>query len=465
MPFEAPVAALSTPPGPGGIAVVRLSGEGAQALACRLLPPGTDLPEEGRTFRHARLRHPLTGALLDEAIVLSFPAPHSYTGEPVVEFQVHGGRIPARRVLEALSSLGIRPALPGEFTRRAFLNGRLDLTEAEAVADLIGAESDRAADAALGQLEGGLRRRIDPLYADLVALRADVEATLDFDEDAVPDSLQPEALAARANAVLAAIDTLLATWREGRLLREGALVVLAGLPNAGKSSLFNALLAADRAIVSDEPGTTRDLLEESLLLDGIPLRLVDTAGLRETNGKVERQGVQRARDELRRADLRLLVVDATAGAPSLAAGDTASAAPTIVVCNKIDLAPGFVPPPLPDGVRAVRVSALTGEGLSALRGALREALGTAAHATDATATVNERHRDLLVQARAALRETLALLRPHHPGSVGGAPSQPSDPVLAAQALRSASESLGAITGRNVGDDVLDAVFSRFCVGK
>ena len=473
--FGEPVAAIATAPGPGGIAIVRLSGRGAHDLARRLLPPGRDLPEDRRSFLHGRLRHPLTGDLLDEAIVLAFPAGRSYTGEPVVEFQVHGGRLPARRVLEALGSLGVRPALPGEFTRRAFLSGRIDLTQAEAVADLIGAESERAARAAVEQLEGGLRRQIAPLYDALVALRADVEASLDFGEDEVPDTLLPEALVPRLDALFPSIDALLATGREGRLLREGARVVLAGLPNAGKSSLFNALLAADRAIVSDEPGTTRDLIEETLLLDGIPVRLVDTAGLRDASGAVERQGVLRAEAEIGRADLRLLVIDASAPAPSVSrsadssapsvsrAADSSapSSAPTLLVYNKADLVPDFVPPaPPPSGAaRAVAVSALTGAGLDDLRAALREMLGTAdgPAASSASAAVGERHRGLLERARIALTEARAILLP--PGAV------PFDPVLAAQSLRDAADALGSILGRNVGEDVLDAVFSRFCIGK
>ena len=472
---------------------MRLSGRGAQDLARRLLPPSRTLPDDRRSFFHTLLRHPDTGAPLDEAVVLSFPAPHSYTGEPVVEFQVHGGRLPARRILEALSALGVRLATPGEFTRRAFLNGRLDLTEAEAVMDLVAAESDRAADAALEQLSGGLRRQIDPLYAELVALRADVEATLDFDDDAVPDVLSAESLSPRVDAVLAGIDSLLATWREGRLLREGALVVLAGRPNAGKSSLFNALLASDRAIVSEEPGTTRDLLEEPLSIDGIPVRLVDTAGLREATGAVERQGVLRAEDQFRRADLRLIVVDATAPDASNPAtlpcpADVAvsSPVPTVVAYNKIDLVSDFRPPSgLPAHVRAVCTSALDGTGLDNLRMALRDSLGVAPSASESAAFVNERHRALLERARTSLLEARSILLPspslssppprggwrEAPGGVFRATPQPQtasggfDAVLAAQPLRDAAEALGAITGHDAADDLLDAVFSRFCIGK
>ena len=470
--FLEPVAACATPPGVGGIAIVRLSGRDAQSLAQRLLPPARPLPPNQRAFFHALLRHPDTGVPLDEAVVLSFPAPPSYTGEPVVEFQVHGGRLSARRILDVLSAIGVRLATPGEFTRRAFLNGRLDLTEAEAVMDIVAAESDRAANAALEQLSGGLRRKIDPLYAELVALRADVEATLDFDEDAVPGVLSAEVLSSRVDAVLAGIDSLLATWREGRLLREGALVVLAGRPNAGKSSLFNALLSSDRAIVSEEPGTTRDLLEEPLSIDGIPVRLVDTAGLREATGAVERQGVRRAEDQLRRADLRLIVVDATtpdasnlAALPCPADVVVSSSVPTVVAYNKIDLVPDFQPPSgLPAHARTVCTSALDGTGLADLRATLRDSLGVAPSASESAAFVNERHRSLLERAKASLLEARAILisgiRVDSDFPAGG-----FDAVLGAQPLRDATEALGAITGRDAADDLLDAVFSRFCIGK
>ncbi len=409
-----------------------------------------------RAFFHTVLRHPVSGARLDDAVVLSFPAPHSYTGEPVVEFQVHGGRIPARRVLDALAAAGASPAGPGEFTRRAFLHGRLDLSQAEAVMDLIRAESDRAASAAAEQLEGSLSRRANTLCDALVSLRADVEATLDFDEDDVPTELLPESIVARVRAIRADVAELLATWREGRLLREGALVVLGGRPNAGKSSLFNALLAAERAIVSDEPGTTRDVLEERLLVRGVPVRLVDTAGLRVASGAVERIGVRRAEEEIRRADLHLRVIDAAAPDSAEEAAEAARlpANSTLVVFSKADLAPGFRPPIFAaGGPRSLVVSATTGEGLAALREAIADGIGARASA-DAGALANDRHRDLLRRADDALAEAETL-----------AGISPLDAVLLAQALREATEAVGAIVGRNVSEDVLDAVFSRFCIGK
>jgi tRNA modification GTPase len=449
------IAALVTPSGVGGVAVVRLSGPASLATARHLLAPRwQSLDSAARQFFHAVLRDPATGQRIDEAVVLVFPSPHSYTGEEVVELQVHGGRLPARRLLDALGALGARMALPGEFTRRAFVNGRIDLSQAEAVMDLIGAQSDRAAHVAIEQLQGALRRRVDALYEELMALCADLEATLDFGEDEVPESLSSAQIAARIAGLQAHISRLLSTWREGHLLRDGALVVISGRPNAGKSALFNALLGRDRAIVADQPGTTRDTLEEALTLDGVPLRLVDTAGLRETDCDVERQGVERATEVVGRADLHLRVVDL--GGPwndeDLATLRDLPPARTVVALNKADRhAPAEIPP-LPAGYRGVAVSALTGQGLDGLRAALQAALGLAGHG-DADIAVGARHRDLLVQAAAALHAAHARC------------AETGDAVLTAQALRDAADALGGITGRNVGEDVLDHVFARFCVGK
>lgn len=449
------IAALVTPPGLGGVAIVRISGTRSLATAKRLLPSRWQgLDPATRAFFHAVLRDPANGQRIDEAVVLVFPEPRSYTGEEVVEFQIHAGRIPARRLLDVLAASGVRMALPGEFTRRAFLNGRIDLSQAEAVMDLIGAQSDRAAHVAVEQLQGALRQRVDALYEPLMALCADLEATLDFPEDEIPEVLSMAAIGARIAALHADVGRLLATWREGHLLRDGALVVLSGRPNAGKSALFNALLGRARAIVADQPGTTRDTLEESLVLDGVPLRLVDTAGLRETDCAVERQGVDRATEVVGRADLHLRVVDlgeAWSGEDSAALRDLPSAR-TVVALNKADRHDPAAFSPLPGGYVGVAVSARTGQGLDELRQALRQALGLAGHG-DADIAVSARHRDLLVQTAAALQAA-------H-GIADGA----GDAVLVAQALRESADALGGITGRDVGEDVLDHIFARFCVGK
>ena len=495
-----PVAALATAPGAAGVAVVRLSGDGALAIADRLcagarVPPSA-LP--GGSFRLYRLRDPRDGSAIDEALVLVFRAPHSYTGEDVAEFQTHGGRAAPTRVLDALLALGAAPAGPGEFTRRAFLSGRIGLDRAEAVMDLVAAQGDRAARAAAEQLAGALGRRVDALYDALLALCADLEATLDFTDEEAEGLSAPIRFDGRAAALSAALLALAATAREGRLLREGALVVLAGPPNAGKSTLFNRLLGERRAIVAPEAGTTRDSLEETLLLRGIPIRLVDTAGLRDASSPIEREGVERARSLAARADLVLSLFPWGQTPPPRPWGQTppcgqtppprgqtpadqtpshrgqtpSSLGPKILfVETKADLAPssagtdpvsdsGSVPDPAfapaNPSVAPLRVSAVTGEGMDALEAAILTALGTDPAASDGgVVAVSERHAALLREAASsvsAAREAFAA------GAEAAA-------VPAAGHLRAAAESLGRITGRSYTEDLLDAVFSRFCVGK
>lgn len=447
-----PVAALATAPGAAGIAVVRLSGEGAPALADKLCPgariPPSALP--AGSFRLVRLRDPRDGSAIDEALVLVFRAPHSYTGEDVVEFQTHGGRAAPSRVLDALLALGAAPAGPGEFTRRAFLNGRIGLDRAEAVMDLVSAQGDRAARAAAEQLSGALGRRVDAIWEDLLALCADVEATLDFTDEEAEGLAAPIRFDERAAAIAEALRALAATSREGRLLREGALVVLAGPPNAGKSTLFNRLLGERRAIVAPEAGTTRDSLEETLLLRGIPVRLVDTAGLRETASAVEREGVERARDLASRADLVLELrsveepVDRTFVRPT---------GPNVLsVETKIDLRPASraaaETPPL-------RASAVTGEGIAELEDAILAALGANPAASGDGVAASERHAALLREAADAVDAARAAF----------AEGAEAAAVPAADRLRDAAEALARITGRRYTDSLLDAVFGKFCVGK
>ena len=466
-----PIAALATAPGLGGVALIRLSGEGAYALADRLAPR-LDPPPSARpagTFAYATLRTP-EGDPLDDAVLLFYRAPRSYTGEDTVELCVHGGAVVPRRVLEALFRLGARPAGPGEFTRRAFLNGRLDLTQAEAVADLIAAKTPRAEQAARANLRGRLSNALGPLYDDALALSADVEHLLDFDEGELPPDFADRA-AARLDALAARAHALLATWRQGRLLRQGAIVVLAGPPNAGKSTLLNALLGADRAIVSPEPGTTRDAIEEALDLDGVPVRLVDTAGLRDAPGDVERQGVARARDLIARADVVLCLLPPGEEPPP-------DLPPTaLLLRTKADLAPdgtgdagdsgdaGATDRPVaPEGRGQASkppnfqtsISALTDpEGARAtVLTLLRQALATQQGESDAATLATERQYAGLAQAHAALRDAQTALGRGEAGL-----------VPAAQRLRDAADALGQILGRTYADDLLDTLFSRFCVGK
>ena len=416
------IAAVSTPPGRGGVAVVRVSGPDAFAVATRLAGRPVDASLSGRFF-HAVFK--AKGVPLDDGLVLVFAAPRSYTGEDVVEFQCHGGSIAPRRVLEACLAAGARLARRGEFTQRAFLNGRLDLSAAEAVIDLIDAKTDRAADDALARLGGTASAAFAALYAAALDLSSRLEHALDFSEDELPPDFV-EGLARDVAALRARIAAHLATAREGRLLREGALVVLAGPPNAGKSSLLNALLGERRAIVSSAAGTTRDFLEEGVEIGGWPVRLVDTAGLRATDDVVEAEGVNRAEALIARADLVLALDCDRPGALRLHA--------------KCDLGPGEGQP----------VSAVTGEGLPELRAAIAARLEQlAAKGGEANgADVTTRQKEQLEIAAAALARADA-----------------ADLVVAANEMRTAAEALGRILGKVYSDDLLDSIFSRFCVGK
>ena len=416
------IAAISTPPGRGGVAVVRVSGPKAFAIASRLAGRPLGAAQAGR-FYHATFRH--SGHVLDDGLVLVFSAPRSYTGEDVVELQCHGGSVPPRRVLEACLSEGARLARRGEFTQRAFLNGRLDLSAAEAVIDLIDARTDRAADDAVARLGGAAAEAFEAMYASALDLSSRVEHALDFDEDELPQDFAKR-LARDMDALRARIAAHLATAREGRLLREGALVVLAGPPNSGKSSLLNALLGERRAIVSDAAGTTRDSIEEGVSIGGWPVRLVDTAGLRATSDAIEAEGVERAEALIAGADIVLALDCDRPGAIRLHA--------------KCDLGPG-------DGLP---VSSLTGEGLPELRAAIAARLEQLATkgAEGCGADVTTRQKELLEAAAAALARANA-----------------KDLVLAANELRTAAAALGRMLGKTYSEDLLDAIFSRFCVGK
>lgn len=438
---EAPIAAVATASGVGGVAIVRLSGEGVYEIADRLtalrVPPSRRAPG---TFVYTRLLG-AAGETLDDGLMLFFRAPHSYTGEDVVELCVHGGPVVVQAVLERVWQLGARPAGPGEFTRRAFLNGRMDLTQAEAVADLIAARSPRAERAARANLQGRLGAQLGALYDEAVACSAEVEHSLDFDEEALPEAFF-EALGGRLEALAAKSAGILATWHEGRLLREGALVVLAGKPNAGKSTLLNLLLGYERAIVSAEPGTTRDSLEESFVLDGVPLRLTDTAGLREAPGLVERQGVERTRALLERADAVLYLS---------AVGEAEEAVPAgaYVVRTKADLARSAA-----EAVGAISATADPAGARAVVCGLLREILGLAGGERPHAMVANERQYAGVAEADEAFHAAVAAFRR---GGLGYVP--------AAQHLRTAAEALGRLLGRVYSDDLLDRVFASFCVGK
>jgi tRNA modification GTPase len=430
------IAAIATPAGRGGIAVIRISGPAVAGIAAAVLG---GLPEPRRAtfgaFRDGR------GDTVDQGLALYFPAPHSYTGEAVLELQGHGGPVVVQALLAACLDAGARVAEPGEFTRRAFLEGKLDLAQAEAVADLIDAASREAARSALRSLSGEFSAAIGALQAKLVELRALTEAMLDFPEEDV-DRLHREDATGRLAVVRRALDEVLAKSRQGSLLRSGVHVVLAGRPNVGKSSLLNRLAGEERAIVTAIPGTTRDALREPIQIDGVPLVVVDTAGLRESNDELERLGMQRTQKELQRADLVLAVFEASSGRDELR--DLPGAAFRIDVYNKVDLAPGFRAPS-----DALAVSAKTGEGLEALRRRILQAAGWSSSG-EPVFLARERHLRALEQAR---------------GHLAAASDESRRWEFFAEELRLAHAALGTITGEFSADDLLGEIFARFCIGK
>lgn len=440
------IAALATPGGTGAVALIRISGPDAAEVigrACGRKRAFEDRRATLATVRDAR------GGVLDQVLVTRFAAPRSYTGEEVVEVATHGGRLVARRVLERLLDCGARAAGAGEFTERAFLNGKLDLTQAEAVMDLISAQSDLALRAAHEQLEGGIGRRTEALRGELIDTVAQLEAWIDFPEEDI-DPETGDALAARIAATRGAIEALLATADQGRILREGLRTVICGRPNAGKSSLLNALLGLDRAIVSETAGTTRDTIEEMLVVEGVPLRMIDTAGLHTAGDAIEEEGIRRTLREAGRADLLLVVADATLP-PDQALPTTVPDAPRrITILNKADLpeARGW---DLPD---AWRVSCVEGRGLKELRHRIRELaeLGEADWGEHSVA-INARHRDCLGRARASLEAAEASLR------------DGDDAEITALSLREALDFLGEVAGRVDTEEILGSIFSRFCIGK
>jgi len=443
------IAAIATASGAGGVGIVRLSGvrarEIAESICGRPLTP--------RHAHHVRFRD-AHGDTLDDGIALYFAAPASYTGEDVVELQAHGSPVLLAELVARCCVLGARHARPGEFSERAFLEGRLDLAQAEAVADLIAAGDARAARAARRALDGDFSRRVEALADDLLAIRVHVEAAIDFADEPL-DTLGGAALRGRFDKLCAMLDELLRATECGRRLRDGLHAVIVGPPNAGKSSLLNALAGSDRAIVTDIAGTTRDLLHEVVRIDGVELTLVDTAGLREGGDTIEREGMRRARAELARADLAIVVLDARdPDAGHAAVADAiGGVARTLWLHNKADLIEGEVLAAASTHPGALHVSAHTGAGLDALHARLRElAHGEGSDGGEGAFTARARHVEALLRARAQLDDARAHLD-HEALDV------------AAEALRGAHDALGEITGRVRADDLLGHIFSSFCIGK
>lgn len=456
--FSDTIAAISTATGSAGIAVVRVSGPASLDIADRIFRCTGKIPSRrpAGTFVHGFVHTPAEDEKndTDEVILLIYRAPNSYTREDVIEFQGHGGRACAKRILRAVLETGARPAEPGEFTRRAFLNGRIDLLQAEAVADLISAKSDRAAAAALDQLEGSLSSSFTAIYSSLIAAAGDLEASLDFPEEDLPVSMVGNA-EKKIKSAGKLLSKLLATWEEGHLLREGALVVISGKPNVGKSTLLNALLGTNRAIVTEEPGTTRDTIEEEFVLDGVPLLLVDTAGIRESKNIAEREGVQRAQNLIRKADLNLVMYDSSI---KLAASDKKlligmDPGKYVIVLNKTDL--GKVTKPSDLKGYSVVLSCLTnGTGIKGIKNAITEKLGTRSFGQP-HATISERHRHVISTVMSRLDDVTKILSSKREDLL----------VPAITTLRDAIEELGTITGKSYDKSLLDNIFSRFCIGK
>lgn len=448
------IAAIATAAGDAGIGIVRVSGPQALPILRRLFHPAAPSwqPESHRmvygTLASAE------GEPLDEVMAVWFQAPRSYTREDVVELHTHGGSVALRQALGRVLAAGVRLAEPGEMTLRAFLNGRLDLSQAEAVLDVVRARTDRGMQAAMQQLGGALSEEIRQARAQLIEVLAHLTATIDFPEDDVP----PQNIAPDLRAVLDVLDGLLQNADRGILLREGIRVAIVGRPNVGKSSLLNRLLRHERAIVTDVPGTTRDLLEESLNLRGVPVVLADTAGIRETVDVVEALGVERSRAALRQADLVLFVLDRSQP-PTEEDRQLAAALegrPALVVENKQDIAlsPNREAVQLLPGAPRVAVSALQGTGLEALEAQMWEmVMGGELSARNAPLVTNPRHKQAIQQARSHIESAIA----------GGEQGIPADFLTID--LHAAVNALGQITGETATEDLLDAIFSRFCIGK
>lgn len=451
------IAAIATPAGRGGVGIIRLSGPKALMIAQAMT--GADRALQPRQAHFRRFRDS-GGEVLDEGIALYFPGPNSFTGEDVVELQGHGGPVLMDMLLKRTLELGARMATPGEFSQRAFLNDKLDLTQAEAIADLIDASSQAAVRSATRSLQGAFSQRIQSLLESLIELRLYVEAAIDFPDEEV-DFLSDGVIAARLQDVIGRLDAVLEEAKQGSLLREGVRVVIAGRPNAGKSSLLNALAGYDAAIVTDIAGTTRDVLREQIHIDGLPLHIIDTAGLRETDDRVEQEGIRRAYREMDQADGILLVYDlstelSTGNQPLVLAGRFFDPLPgpdkLAFVANKCDVAGQGAVMTEVEGYRHLTLSARTGEGMAALRQHLKGLVGYQ-DAEHSPFIARRRHLEALMRTRTALKAADAQL---HGLALG---------ELMAEDLRSAQQALGEITGEFTADDLLGKIFGSFCIGK
>lgn len=446
------IAAISTPIGESGLAVVRLSGAEALRISDRCFKPiGASSMRATEAATHTVHYGKMHGAgkVIDEVLLTVLRAPRTFTREDMVEISCHGGVLPAKMVLDALLEGGARLAEAGEFTKRAFLNGRIDLTQAEAVADLIHSRTELALDAANEQLAGKLSRRIEDLRNQMVQTLAHIEAHIDFpDEDISPDT--KDQLLQRLESGVAFMDELLATANEGQILRRGIRAAIIGRPNAGKSSLLNQLLGHERAIVSPIPGTTRDTIEETANIRGIPVIFVDTAGIRESTDAIEAEGIRRSRESQTRAELVLEVIDGSEPLPEdeqLSAGNNGKK--HLLILNKIDLPQKATVP-----VGSHKISCSTGEGLESLKDAIRDAVWSGGVGGEMhQVMINARHQEALQRAKRHTLHTIEALRSNQTLE------------LAAMDLRIAANAIGEIVGKTTTEDILDSIFSQFCIGK
>ncbi len=455
------IAAIATAivPQQGSVGIVRVSGTEAMHIAQTLFhPPGRQVWESHRIL-YGYIHHPQTQQLVDEALLLIMIAPRSYTREDVVEFHCHGGIMAVQQVLQLCLENGARLAQPGEFTLRAFLNGRLDLTQAESITDLVGARSPQAAQAALAGLQGKLAHPIHQLRANCLDILAEIEARIDFEEDLPP--LDDEGIISEIEKISTEITRLLATADKGELLRTGLKVAIVGRPNVGKSSLLNAWSQSDRAIVTPLPGTTRDVVESHLVVGGIPVQVLDTAGIRDTEDQVEKIGVERSRRAASAADLILFTIDATVGwtAADQEIYEQVQHRPLILVINKIDLVEMHsaqnASPQYPITItQIVKTSAAQNQGIEALEAAILETVQIGkVQAADLDLAINQRQAAALTQAKISLEQVQATMTQQLPLDFWTID------------LRGAIHALGEITGEDVTESVLDRIFSRFCIGK
>jgi tRNA modification GTPase len=447
--------ATAVVPQQGSVGIVRLSGAEAMTIARQIFhTPGRQTWDSHRIL-YGYVRHPATGATIDEALLLVMLAPRSYTREDVVEIHTHGGIILVQQILQLCVECGAKVAEPGEFTLRAFLNGRIDLTQAESISDLVGALSPAAAQSAIAGLQGKLRQPIGQLRSQALDLLAEIEARIDFEEDLPPIDIF--AVRSKLEALTAEIGRIVATADRGELLRSGLKVAILGQPNVGKSSLLNAWSRSDRAIVTALPGTTRDVVESQLVVAGIPVRVLDTAGIRDTTDIVEQIGVERSRAAAQAADLVLLTIDAQVGWTDAEAEIYAKIAPipTIVVVNKVDLVDKYPTLKLPPDISGVvETAAAVDRGIDRLEAAIVEIItGGKLHAADIDIAINRRQSAALIRAQTDLKQVLTTISGDLPLDFWTID------------LRAAIRALGEVTGEEVTESVLDRIFSRFCIGK